>query len=119
MDIRQRSVQTGCWANKYLDTRLRCYHNDSVGEEIELSMAQVLFKDVLVRKVDIATLEKLKAKAKRQNRSLQAEMQFIFRDAAERVEPSERLDEIRRIRASIKNRNQTDSAILLREDRDR
>lgn len=82
-------------------------------------MAEALFKDVLVRKVDIGILEKLRHKAKRQNRSLQAEMQVILRDAAKRSEPSERLEEIRRIRASIKNRRQTDSAILLREDRDR
>ncbi len=82
-------------------------------------MTDVVFKDVLVRKVDTVILEKLKRKAKRQNRSLQAEMQVIFRDAAERSEPTERLEEIRRIRASIKNRQQTDSAILLREDRNR
>ena len=82
-------------------------------------MSEVLFKDVLVRKVEIALLEKLRRKAKRQNRSLQAEMQLILRDAAERSEPTERLEEIRRIRASIKNKQQTDSAILLREDRDR
>lgn len=82
-------------------------------------MAEVVFKDVLVRKVDIVILEKLKRKAKRQNRSLQAELQVMFRDAADRPDPSERLKEIRRIRASIKNKQQTDSAILLREDRDR
>jgi len=82
-------------------------------------MADVLFKDVLIRRIEISVLEKLKRKAKLKNLSLQAEMHRIFRDAAERAEPSERLAEIRKIRASIKNRNQTDSAILLREDRDR
>ena len=59
-------------------------------------MAEVLFKDVLIRKVEISVLEKLKRKAKRKNRSLQAEMHRIFRDAAERAEPSERLAEIRK-----------------------
>lgn len=75
--------------------------------------------DVLIRDVDVLDLDKIKLRAKRQNRSLQAEMKIIFRDAAARPEPSERLNEIRRIRASIKNKQQTDSAILLREDRDR
>ena len=82
-------------------------------------MAETMFKDVLVRKVDIATIEKLKHKAKRQKRSLQAQMLIVLRSAAEKTEPTDRLEEIRRIRASIKNRQQTDSAILLREDRDR
>jgi hypothetical protein len=89
-----------------------------VGKEV-FAMSEVLFKDVLIRKVEVAVLEKLKRKAKLKNRSLQAEMQGIFRDAAERAEPSERLAEIRKIRASIKNRDQTDSAILLRDDRNR
>jgi hypothetical protein len=82
-------------------------------------MAEVLFKDVLIRKVEISVLEKLKRKARSKNLSLQAEMQNIFRDAANRAEPSERLAEIRKIRSAIKNRDQTDSAILLREDRNR
>lgn len=75
--------------------------------------------NVLVRDVDISVLDRIKLYAKRQNRSLQAEMTLIMRDASERPDPSERLKEIRRIRASIKNKQQTDSAILLREDRDR
>lgn len=82
-------------------------------------MPEIEYKDVLIRNVEVSVLDKLKRKAKLQNRSLQSEMQFIFRDAAERAEPSERLTEIRRIRAAIKNRDQTDSAILLREDRNR
>ena len=82
-------------------------------------MPEVIFKDVLVRKVDIATIEKLKHKAKQQNRSLQSQMLIVLRDAAEKTEPADRLEEIRRIRASIKNRQQTDSATLLREDRGR
>ena len=82
-------------------------------------MPEAMFKDVLVRKVDVATIEKLKHKAKRENRSLQAQMLIVLRSGAEKTEPTERLEEIRRIRASIKNRQQTDSAILLREDRER
>ncbi len=82
-------------------------------------MREAIYKDVLVRKVDIATIEKLKHKAKRQNRSLQAQMLIGLRSEAAKTEPADRLEEIRRIRASIKNRQQTDSAILLREDRDR
>lgn len=82
-------------------------------------MPDIAFKDVLVRKVDVAVLDKIKEKAKRQKRSLQAEMMLMFRDAAEKSSALDRLEEIRRIRASIKNRLQTDSVVLLREDRDR
>lgn len=82
-------------------------------------MSDIAFKDVLVRKVDVAVLDKIKEKAKRQKRSLQAEMTLMFRDAAEKSSALDRLEEIRRIRASIKNRQQTDSVVLLREDRDR
>ena len=82
-------------------------------------MPDVAFKDVLVRKVDVAVLDKIKERAKRQKRSLQAEMTIIFRDAAEKSLAVDRLENLRQIRASIKNREQTDSVILLREDRDR
>ena len=44
-------------------------------------MPDVLVRDVLVRGVPIATLDKIKARAKRQNRSLQSEMAIIIKRA--------------------------------------
>ena len=75
--------------------------------------------DVLVRDVEVAVLDSLKLRAKRQNRSLQSEMKMIFREAAERREPLSELEVIRKIRASVKNPQTTDSVELLREDRNR
>ena len=81
-------------------------------------MSEIAVQDVLVRKIEISVVEKLKEKAKKQNRSLQAEMQIALRDAADKPEASSALEVARKIRASIKNRNQTDSVILLRELRE-
>ncbi len=75
--------------------------------------------DVLVRDVDVLVLDKIKLWAKRQNRSLQSEMKIIMSDAAKRREPLSELELIRKIRASNTKVNTTDSADLLREDRDR
>ena len=75
--------------------------------------------DVLVRDVDILVLERLKSKAKRENRSLQSELSILLRRASEQDEPISRLDLVRKIRGSIKNVQKTDSVELLREDRDR
>lgn len=75
--------------------------------------------NVLVRNVEVSVLERLKLRAKRQNRSLQSEMNIILRDAAEKREPLTELELARKVKASLKNVQQTDSAQLLREDRDR
>ena len=75
--------------------------------------------DVLVRDVDILVLERLKSKAKRENRSLQSELSILLLRASEQDEPISRLDLVRKIRGSIKNVQKTDSVELLREDRDR
>lgn len=75
--------------------------------------------NVLIRDVDIFDLDRIKAQAKRQNRSLQAEMKIIIKAAAERRDPMSELELIRKIRASNKKINKTDSVDLLREDRNR
>lgn len=75
--------------------------------------------DVLVRDVEASVLDKLKVRAKRRNRSLQAEMKIILTAAADIQEPLSSLEVIRRIRASNTKVNRTDSADLLREDRER
>ena len=73
---------------------------------------------VLVRDVDISTLKKLKLKAAREGRSLQAEVQLIL-DRAVQSEASSELETARKIRSALGTREQTDSAELLREDRRR
>jgi plasmid stability protein len=75
--------------------------------------------NVLVRDVEVTVLDRLKLRAKRQNRSLQAEVKIILQDAAARPESLSELELIRKIRASNTKVNKTDSAELLREDRDR
>lgn len=75
--------------------------------------------NVLVRDVEVSVLDRLKLRAKRQNRSLQAEVKVILQNAAAIPEPLSELALIRKIRASNTKVNKTDSADLLREDRDR
>ena len=75
--------------------------------------------NVLVRDLDQTVLERLKKRAVRNRRSLQSEVQMILSQAAGEREPLSDLEVARKIRASIKNRNQTDSVELLREDRAR
>jgi plasmid stability protein len=75
--------------------------------------------NVLVRDVEVTVLDRLKLRAKRQNRSLQAEVKIILQNAAEQREPLTELELIRKIRASNTKVNKTDSVELLREDRDR
>jgi antitoxin FitA len=76
-------------------------------------MAQVLVRDVAPEIVD-----RLKIRAQRNQRSLEAELRVIFEDAVQ--EPAQdRQAEVERIRVLFAGRNFDDSAALLREDRDR
>ncbi len=75
--------------------------------------------NVLVRDVETAVLEKLKTRAARKGRSLQSEVQIILIDAAFQPEPQSELEIVRQIRRSLKNQDHTDSAELIREDRNR
>jgi antitoxin FitA len=72
---------------------------------------------VLVRDVEPAVLEKLRARARRSGRSLQAELRLILRQAAGAPAAS-LLPEVERVRALFARRALSDSAELLREDRD-
>ena len=76
--------------------------------------------DVLVRDVPKKTVEALKRRAKRQNRSLQQEMKTILERSAQ-GDLAERLEPLRRLRDRIRERHpeQSDSTLLIREDRDR
>ena len=74
--------------------------------------------NVLVRDVDEKVLEKLKSKAARNGRSLQREVQIILNEAID-FEPLSGAEVARKIKNSLRGRQHSDSAELLREDRNR
>jgi antitoxin FitA len=74
--------------------------------------------EVLIRNLDERTVAKLKRRAARNDRSLQAELQTIVeRAAATDVIESRALAE--KIRRKLGNRTHTDAALLLADDRQR
>jgi len=79
--------------------------------------------ELMIRNVDDATVQQLSSRAKRHGRSLESEILALIRDglAAQPVEGSEdRVARVRRIAAMApKAVAQTDSVVLIREDRDR
>lgn len=75
--------------------------------------------NVLVRDVEVSILEKLKIRAAGNGRSLQSEVQIILKDAAAKAEPLSELETARKIRESLRVKDQSDSGELLREDRER
>jgi antitoxin FitA len=74
---------------------------------------------VLIRGLSTETIDRLKQRAARQRRSLQAELKAILEEAVERLDPVSMRELARKIRESNTKKNQTDSAALLREDRQR
>ena len=74
--------------------------------------------DVLVRDVDEKVLEKLKNKVARNGPSLQREVQIILNEAIN-FEPLTDAEVARKIKDSLRGREHSDSAELLREDRNR
>ena len=73
-----------------------------------------------IRNVDDKVVERLKKKAKDNGRSLEAELRELLKQAANRKSPEELLAIADRIAAMTPaGVKQTDSAELLREDRDR
>jgi plasmid stability protein len=75
--------------------------------------------DVLVRNVDQTVLDRLKARASEQHRSLQAELQAILSQAATQASCEEIKDRAAELRTILGGREHTDSARLLAEDRSR
>ncbi|HLF81830.1 MAG TPA: hypothetical protein VI410_08680 [Anaerolineales bacterium] len=77
---------------------------------------------ILIRDLSPDTVEQLKERAKRNRRSLQAELRLLLEEAAlrerRRVHREEYLRIIDRIRAAS-GHQVTDSVDLIREDRDR
>ncbi|HEX7240877.1 MAG TPA: Arc family DNA-binding protein [Longimicrobiaceae bacterium] len=73
---------------------------------------------VLVRELDEATLDRLKERARSNGRSLQSELKLILEQAARASMPEARAAAAR-VRERLASYGQTDSAELLREDRER
>jgi plasmid stability protein len=77
---------------------------------------------VLVRGVDDTVVERLKARAQRNSRSLEAELRVILQRAAEDEAREQRQDPaeiFRQLDALFEGQTFSDSAELIREDRDR
>ena len=73
---------------------------------------------LLVRDLEKNTVERLKRRAKRHHRSLQGEVKMILDEAARMsMEDARALAE--KIRASLAGRTFSDSAELIRQDRER
>ncbi len=75
--------------------------------------------NLTIRNVDDKVVERLKKRAKDNGRSLEAELRELLKQAANRKSPEELLAIADRIAAMTPDVPQTDSAELLREDRDR
>ena len=74
---------------------------------------------VLVRDLDPAVVERLKARAEENRRSLQKELKAILETAAAQTTWAEARANIERVRERFAGRQFSDSAELIREDRDR
>ena len=75
--------------------------------------------NLTIRNVSDEVVERLKYKAKQNGRSLEAELRELLKQAASRKTPEELLAIADRIAAMTPDVPQTDSAELIREDRDR
>jgi antitoxin FitA len=73
---------------------------------------------ILVRKLPDTVVERLKARAKRNSRSLEAEVRAILEESVTR-EKAEFLKAADEMRARLAGRHHTETLELLREDRDR
>ena len=74
---------------------------------------------VTIRNLDAEVVEKLKARAKDNDRSLEAEIRALLADAANHPSPKALRDLAERIAAMTPDVPQTDSTQIIREFRDR
>ena len=74
---------------------------------------------VLVRDLDAKVVARLKERAKQHGRSLQKETKTILEDAARRGSMAEARAAAARVRRRLAGRTFSDSAELVREDRER
>jgi len=75
--------------------------------------------DILVRGLAPDVLERLKLHAKRKGRSLQTEVKDILERAARMPDHVEIQEAIKRVRTMFHGRRFSDSAVLIRRDRER
>jgi plasmid stability protein len=75
--------------------------------------------DILVRGLGPDVVERLKLHAKRNGRSLQTEVKDILERAARTPDHVETQAAIKRVRRMFRGRRFSDSAVLIRQDRDR
>jgi plasmid stability protein len=74
---------------------------------------------VLVRGLDDAIIERLRQRAESHNRSLEAELREILEQVSRQVDVATTRDLADRIRRTLEGRPHSDSAELIREDRER
>ena len=74
--------------------------------------------NILIRDVSLKTVNRLKARAKQHNRSLQGEVKHLVEETVKTTMEDARL-RARKIRSSFGKKTFSDSAELVREDRDR
>lgn len=74
--------------------------------------------NLTIRNLDDTVVERLKVRAKAHNRSLEAEVRTILEATARTADRKAFIEEARRIAAMTPNVPQTDSTLLIREDRD-
>jgi plasmid stability protein len=74
---------------------------------------------VLVRDIETDVLEKLKRRAQKNHRSLEAELRVVFEQAVAEPEAGNVEAAMARVQEMFAGRRFSDSAELLREDRDR
>jgi plasmid stability protein len=74
---------------------------------------------LLVRGVDDEAIERLKRRAESHHRSLEAELRDILEQASRQVDVSLAADLADKIRRKLEGRVHSDSAELIREDRER
>jgi plasmid stability protein len=108
----QKKLQRIGRKKRCLQALFLCYHIDSIKE--------FFMSDVLVRDVEKEILIKLKARAKKNGRSLQNELIQIFRSVVDNeTKKLSDKETAAKIRKSLQGRTFSDSAELLREDRRR
>ena len=74
---------------------------------------------ILVRNLDQKVVNRLKKQAKVEGRSLQSEVKTILEEASNRADREPFFDGAETIRRSLNGRKLSNSAILIREERDR
>jgi plasmid stability protein len=74
---------------------------------------------LLVNALDDAVIERLKRRAESNHRSLEAELRDILEQASRQANLSKAAELADRIRTKLEGRHHSDSAELIREDRDR